>query len=136
MKSLFGAHMAVTGKVMDMQLLRQNVVTSNLANLTTPGYTARRVEFEKDLQAALEISEKGKMAKTEPGHIPATFDADVFGPDMEKGLKHRVIHGEDNVDLDKEMAVMAKNQLRYTALATVLKRNFDGMTQILADGGR
>ncbi|MEW5774884.1 MAG: flagellar basal body rod protein FlgB [Thermodesulfobacteriota bacterium] len=131
MKSLFPSHMGLTEKVMDMQLMRQNVVASNLANLTTPNYKARNLEFEDNLQAALNLDARGKMTRSDQKHIPAAFHAETFGPDMEKGMAYRVIHGDDTVDLDKEMATMAKNTMRYNALTTVLKRGFDGLRDIM-----
>jgi flagellar basal-body rod protein FlgB len=53
MKTLFPRHLEVSAAVMDLQLERQNLVSSNIANLNTPGYQPRRLEFEKALQAAL-----------------------------------------------------------------------------------
>ena len=70
MKSLFPDHVDLTAKVMDFQLQRQNIVSANLANINTPGYKARRLEFEKDLQAALGISESGAVTRTHPDHFP------------------------------------------------------------------
>jgi flagellar basal-body rod protein FlgB len=136
MKSLFGDHIHITGKVMDLRLMRQNVVMSNLANIETPNYKSRRLEFEKDLQSAVGLDAKGKMARTNEEHIPTVFDADTFSPDLIKGFKHRVIHGEDNVDLDKEMTKMAKNTLMYNALTTVLKKKFEGLRTTITEGGR
>ena len=51
-------------------------------------------------------------------------------------LKPRVIHGEDAVNMDKEMAIMAKNTLSYNALTTVLQKGFEGVKNVIADGGR
>ena len=51
MKSLFPDHIDLTARVMDFQIQRQNIVSGNLANINTPGYKARTLEFEKDLQA-------------------------------------------------------------------------------------
>jgi flagellar basal-body rod protein FlgB len=53
-----------------------------------------------------------------------------------KGFKHRIIHGEDNVDLDKEMSVMAKNTLMYNALGTVLQKQFDGLATVITEGAK
>ncbi len=121
MKSLYETHVNLVGKVMDMQLQRQNVVMSNIANVRTPGYKPRELEFEKQLQAALGLDAKGRMTRTE--------DAD-----WEKAAKPRVIHGEDRVNLDKEMAKMAKNSLHYTALSTVIRGNFEGVKNIIQEG--
>lgn len=134
MKSLFGTHVELSAKVMDMQLKRQNVISSNLANVKTPGYKRRTLEFEDDLQKALDLDAKGKLARTSENHIPAAFDPNSFGPEWNKVFKPRVVHGEDQVDLDQEMADMAKNNMSYNTLATVLKKNFDGLTNIIMEG--
>ncbi|MCG8531853.1 MAG: flagellar basal body rod protein FlgB [Desulfovibrionales bacterium] len=134
MKGLFETHTVLSAKVMDMQLKRQNVVMSNMANLKTPGYLARRVHFEEDLQKALNIDGRGKMTRTADGHVPANFDPKNFGAEWEKAMPLRVVHGEDRVDMDKEMAVMAKNTMRYNTLATVMKSDFEGLKAVITSG--
>ena len=136
MKSLFPDHLELTAKVLDFQLQRQNIVSANLANINTPGYKARRLEFEKDLQAALATSEAGAVARTHPDHFPVPFSADQAEASLTKSLTPRVIQGVDNVDLDTEMATMAKNNLLYNTLATVIQKNFAGMKQVIQDGGK
>jgi flagellar basal-body rod protein FlgB len=136
MKSLFPDHIDLTAKVMDFQLQRQNIVSANMANINTPGYKARTLEFEKDLQAALGLSEAGAVARTHPEHFPLAFSADQTEASVAKSLTPRVVQGVDNVDLDKEMAAMAKNNLLYNTLATVMQKNFTGLKQVIADGGK
>ena len=136
MKGLFEPDYALTAKVLDMRLMRQNVVMSNLANIDTPNYKARRLDFEDNLQRALNLDAKGKMSRTNPEHVPSVFNANSFGPSMEKELPYRIIHGEDNVDMDKEMAAMAKNTLMYNALTTVLKHNFTNLQTVIQEGSK
>lgn len=136
MKSLFDGNVHLTGRVLDMRLQRQNVVMSNLANITTPKYKAKRLEFEANLQSALNRDARGKMTRTEGGHMPSVFSSDGFQSDLIGGFKHRVISGEDNVDLDKEMATMAKNTMMYNALTTVLKKSFDGLNTTITEGAK
>jgi flagellar basal-body rod protein FlgB len=136
MKSLFRPHIHLQAKVLDMRLERQNVVAGNLANIKTPGYKARRLEFEEDLQAALGLDARGRMARTNPKHLPAVFDAQTFSADFIKNLRPRVVQGEDAVDLDKEMTTMAKNTLLYNTVVTTLQKNFEGLKTIISEGGR
>jgi flagellar basal-body rod protein FlgB len=136
MKSLFGSHIEVSAKVLDMRLERQNIVAGNLANIKTPGYKARRLEFESDLQAALGLDARGRMARTNTRHMPAAFNPDTFSADFIKELRPRVVQGEDAVDLDKEMTQMSKNTLLYNTLVTTLKRNFEGLKTVITAGGR
>ncbi|MDL2316011.1 flagellar basal body rod protein FlgB [Desulfovibrio sp. OttesenSCG-928-A18] len=134
MKSLFDKDINLTARVLDMQLQRQNVVSSNMANIKTPGYRTRKLEFEDELQTALGLDAKGKMSRTNELHMPAAFDPNGFNADWELAFKPRIIHGEDRVDLDKEMALMAKTSLQYNALATVIKSKFEGLKQIISEG--
>lgn len=134
MKSLFDGDVGLLSKVMDMQLQRQNVVTSNIANIKTTDYKARKLSFEDELQAALNIDAKGKMSRTDKKHVPVVFDVDTFGPEWSKAFKPRVVLGEDRVDIDKEMSTMAKTSLQYSALTTVLRSKFEGLRQIITEG--
>lgn len=134
MKSLFDSDIGLIGRVLDMQLQRQNVISSNMANVKTPGYKARKLNFEEELQAALGLDAKGKMARTDKKHMPVVFDPKGFGPEWEKAFKPRIIHGEDRVDLDKEMALMAKTNLHYSALTSVMRSKFEGLKQIIVEG--
>ena len=134
MKSLFESHLLLSGKVLDMQLQRQNLVGSNLANIKTPGYRARKLEFEDQLQAALGLDAQGKMSLTNEKHMPMAFDVNKFGPEWSQAFKPRLVHGEDRVDLDKEMATMAKANLQYSALTSVIRSGYDGLKQIIVEG--
>lgn len=136
MKSLMEPHMGLVGKVMNMQLQRQNVVMSNVANVKTPGYKPRVLEFEDDLQSALNLDSKGKISRTNEKHIPGGFDVNTFNAGWDQELKPRIVHGEDRVNLDKEMVTMAKTSLHYNALATVIKSGFEGTKQLIAEGGK
>ena len=136
MKSLIESHVNLVGNVMNMQLQRQNVVMSNVANLKTPGYRPRVLEFENQLQAALNMDVKGKITRTHEKHFPGSFDPTTFSAELGKELKPRIVHGEDRVNLDKEMALMAKTSLQYSAMATVMKSNFEGLKNIITEGGK
>ena len=136
MKSLFETHLNLVGRVMDMQLQRQNVVMSNVANVKTPGYKPLELEFEKELQSALNMDARGKLSRTSQEHMPAVFDPEGFGPEWNKAFKPRVVHGEDRVNLDKEMTKMAKATLQYNTLTTVIAKGFEGIKTVIQEGSK
>ena len=136
MKSLTESHVSLVGSVMNMQLQRQNVIMGNIANVNTPKYLPRELDFEAELQSALNLDAKGKMSHTDDGHMPAAFDPEKFGPQWWKQPQLRVVHGEDRVNLDKEMVKMAKNQLQYNALSQITKSSFDGIRQVIQEGSK
>lgn len=135
MKSIFSDHINVAAKVLDFQLQRQNIVSANLANINTPGYKARKLEFEDDLQAALGLSDAGTMSRTNHRHLPSTGMTDLEAT-VSKPFAPRVVQSVDNVDLDTEMAVMAKNNLAYNTLALVLQKSFAGLKQTIQEGAK
>lgn len=134
MRSMFSMQIGLVGKVMDMQLQRQNVISGNIANVETPNYRPRELTFEKDLQAALGLDANGEVSRTNQAHMPTAFNPDGFGPEWDKALKVHLIHGEDRVNIDKEMARHAKNQLQYTALTQVMTKSFEGLNNVIQDG--
>ncbi|WP_029893433.1 flagellar basal body rod protein FlgB [Desulfohalovibrio reitneri] len=133
---LFTPYMNLMHKAMDLRLERQNLVMGNLANITTPGYQPREIHFEKELQNALNQDAQGRMTRTNGEHMPSKFDPTSFDAAVDKGFDVRVTHGEDQVDLDKEMATMQKNAMQYNTLATLMKKHFDGLTKIIMDGSK
>jgi flagellar basal-body rod protein FlgB len=135
-KALFTNEVRLIGKVMSMELKRQNVIMGNMANVHTPGYKPLELNFEKELQAALGLDMNGRVTRTDKQHVPAVFTPENFGPEWEKAFKPRIIHGEDRVNIDKETTKLAKNSLHYNALTQVIKANFDGVKNIITEGSR
>lgn len=137
MPSIYGKNSALIGKVLDLRLERQNLVVSNIANINIPGYKARTLEFEKELQQAIGSPEtRANITRTNAAHTPGRFDVNAFEGDMVKEFKPRTIYGADAVDLDKEMAAMSKNSLMYNALTTVVQKGFEGITKVITEGGK
>ncbi|MEF2145377.1 MAG: flagellar basal body rod protein FlgB [Desulfovibrionaceae bacterium] len=136
MRGLFEPHLDLTAKVLDLRLERQNLVAGNLANVDTPGYRARRLEFEERLQSALALDQRGKVTRTDDQHMPTAFKVDGFRGQGIKEFEPRQVFGEDRVDMDKEMALMGKNAMLYNALTEVITKNFHGMQQIIQEGGK
>lgn len=136
MKTIFEGNMGMLGKVLDLHMERQNVVMSNLANLDVPAYKARRLNFEKELQSALNEEDQGKVTRTDPGHMPTAFNAASFKGDLSMKWKPRVVAGLDSVNMEKEMSVMAKNTLMYNALSEIVKKDFTELQRVITDGGK
>lgn len=136
MQSMFDKNLDLSAKVLDFQMQRQNLVMSNLANIKVPQYKPRRLEFEGELQAALGRDVKGKMTRTQEGHLPHVFDAKKVNGEVERKYVPRVVYGMDSVNMDEEMSIMAKNSLHYNAVTTIVRRTFEGMQKIIQDGSK
>ena len=117
----------VMKKELDATTLRQKAIASNMANVSTPGYKRKEVVFEQKLQESLnENIIGGKMSN--PKHIP--IGKSRFGsvnPEIVTDNSPELVSGVNNVDVDQEMAELAKNQIQFSATATVIARRFRGI---------
>ena len=68
--------------------------------------------------------------------MPARFDAKTFAPEIDHAFKPRRVFGEDRVNIDKEMANMAKVNLNYSTLATVTTKGYEGIKDIIQEGSK
>ena len=108
-----GATRQLVYKSLDASTLRARVTAQNLANVDTPGYKRKEVNFEDQLQDALKKKIAGTA--TEPDHMPFGKGVDLSGiaPKVFEA-KDETLPGEiNNVDVDLEAAKMAENQILY-----------------------
>ncbi len=103
--------------------IRQEVIANNIANVNTPNYRKSVVEFEDMLAREIygeEPDGKLKMVRTHDKHLPfKPFDFHAE-PTITEDNTTIMRVDDNNVDIDIEMASLAKNQLYYNALATQL----------------
>jgi flagellar basal-body rod protein FlgB len=85
---------------MDLLSARQKVVASNIANVDTPGYKTKDLNFQAEFQAASYLN---NPLPVEVPDLPVKNDG-------------------NNVSLDREARLLAENNLRFT-LASVLIRS-------------
>ncbi len=111
------------GKLLDLAAYRHKLIAGNIANATTPGYAARDIDFQGEIDKALLDGKNLDMKATNPKHIGG------IGPNREFRVIETAPESEDDlngVDIDEEVTDMAVNQMRYTIGARILqnKMNF------------
>lgn len=124
----------VLKKSLDVASVRQKVIANNIANITTPGYKRAEVSFEEELTKALGHN-KLKGYTTHPHHIPVGKpEFDDLQPKVSTPEDDSLASGVNNVDIDHEMAELAKNQISYSFSARLISRKFKDLA--LAIRGR
>ncbi|UUZ85920.1 flagellar basal body rod protein FlgB [Paenibacillus sp. P26] len=99
---------------LDAATLRQKVIADNIANVDTPYFKRSEVKFEELLQQ--EMNGKSLVGyRTDPRHFYIGKPAQP-GPQIVQDNQSMVNNNLNNVDMDYEMSLMAKNQLRYNVL--------------------
>lgn len=122
--TLFDKTIDTLSKSLDLQLVRQSVISDNIANAETPGFKARRVDFEGELQRAVNAVETGAMGP-EIHEVQATITQD---PHSELG------QDLNTVDMDREMAAMTKNDIQYSAGTQLINKKFFFLKYAIGEG--
>lgn len=123
---------------LDAAAARQKVMANNIANVSTPGFKASEVTFEDELKKALEGSARLSGAVTHEKHIPFGRPRGVeeVRPQVHK-LNQVVMRNDgNNVDIDREMALLAKNTVMYNALAQKISGDFAKLRYVISEGRR
>ena len=112
-------------RFLDVDVARYRLIANNLANVETPGYRTRDLDFRAELYRAT-LPE----ASAEGGLMYASF-APVSRP--VRGLLERP--DGNNVSLERESLLLAETQMRYNLGIQLLKDEFHGISQAINSGG-
>jgi len=105
-------------RLLDVSVFRHSLLASNLANIDTPGYRTRDINF----QAALRQTGAGP------------FEYDEFTPVARpvQGLVERP--DGNNVSLERESLLLAQNQLQFNAGIQLIKVEFRRLSIAINEG--
>lgn len=106
-----------------LRQMRQEILSTNIANADTPDYKAKRVDFEAALQRALDVDENMSMLTDDDGH----FDVGNGGfnnlePEIYDDPNGIVSEDGNTVDRDAELAKMAENKVLYDSAVKLLNK--------------
>lgn len=125
-------------RAMTAASMRQEVVANNIANVNTPNYRKKNLEFEDVLAQEIygeKVPEsKLQMVRTHKEHLPfKPLNVHAVPSVVEDHTTiMRVDH--NNVDVDMEMATLAKNQIYYNAAVTQLSGYVSKMRNAITSG--
>jgi flagellar basal-body rod protein FlgB len=101
----------------DLLSIRQKVVASNIANLNTPGYRARDIDFQNELSRAVE---NGPDAEVRPEVVR------VQGLDVK--------NDGNNVQLEREAKLLAENAMRFEVVTSMLNKRHAMIRTAIKEG--
>jgi len=114
------AIMAALGRHMTRAVQRQAVAAGNLANLDTPGYRTKEVQFSDALDG--ELQNTATVAVTHPGHLGGAFSPARSDQSEATGLQTR--RDGNNVQLDRELLALGKAAGDFNSAQTILAAKF------------
>jgi flagellar basal-body rod protein FlgB len=103
-------------RFLDANVLRSELVMSNMANIDTPGYRTRDIDFHQELERAggLEYA----------SFAPVTH--------LVQGLMERP--DGNNVSLERESLLLADTQMRFNLGVQLLRDRFKGILSAIHEG--
>jgi flagellar basal-body rod protein FlgB len=119
---------------LNLRLVNQNVISSNIANADTPGYKAKTMEFESALRDALGVGDRVPSAETNPNHI-VHRTTDPVNPEIYDDPNGVESLDGNTVDRAVEMSKMAENQILYDASVEMLKKKLGMLKYAISEGG-
>lgn len=117
----------VLGKAADGSWLRNEAISNNIANVSTPGYKRQDVSFEAELEKALGYNKYStiddKVANTTLNDMQPRVYTDY------ENYSYRL--DGNNVDVDQENVYLAENQLKYQGLITSINQEFANLKMVM-----
>ena len=119
--------------------MRQEVIANNIANVNTPNFRKSNLEFENLLAREIygeEPDGKLKMARTHDKHLPYKPREFHAEPTIIQDNSTIMRVDDNNVDIDIEMANLAKNQLYYNAIVTEFSGHVTNLKNAITSSGQ
>ncbi|MCX7614257.1 MAG: flagellar basal body rod protein FlgB [Clostridiales bacterium] len=116
----------VAQKSLDSLWMKQKVISNNIANMNTPGYKSKTVEFENLLKKAIASSSNESELAENLSSIEPRVEQNNFTSGREDG---------NNVDIDSESIELVRTQIQYEYMTSMIANEISRMKYAI-NGGR
>ncbi len=114
------------GRFLDVDVARYKLIASNLANIDTPGFRTRDLNFRAELaRAGSHAAATSEGALAQAAYTPVVRHV--------RGLLERP-DGND-VNVERESLLLAEAQMKFNLGVQLLKGEFHGISQAINSGG-
>jgi flagellar basal-body rod protein FlgB len=121
MDNLFGIH----ATALKLRANRAELLASNIANVDTPNYKARDIDFKRTLSMASKNS--GEMMTTNSRHITSSGTSKMGAEILYRNPTQPSLDG-NTVDLNTERSAFLENSMMYQASLRFLNGKISGLT--------
>lgn len=103
-------------RYLNLASFRQALISSNIANIDTPGYKTVDIDFQRELNRA--------MAAPDGDSTPTV--------EQVTGLIERP--DGNNVSIDRESLALSQTQMQFTAAIQLMRAEFKNLTDAISGG--
>lgn len=116
---------------------RHHLLADNIANVETPGFKRSDLAFKTQLAKAMgQNGPRLPLAVTHQGHLGRPTGIHDYQPQVVQDFSTTMRADGNNVDIDREMAELARNTLEYQALVDVTARRLARLRAAITEGRR
>jgi len=136
MPGIFDRDITLLERSLEFRAKRNNLLASNIANIETPGFKAKDMVFDEALGKALRAQEPGPMQTTNPRHLDGrnATQLELVQPKVIQSANPVGSVDGNSVDLEREMAKLAENQISYQALTSMISHKFMQLRSAIREG--
>ncbi len=119
-------------KELDMKVLRNELISSNIANIDTPGYKGKDLDFKSILAENLNDIE---MKHTDPRHIRPENSFNEGGTKIITDPNSGRADG-NNVNIESEMLKLTENNIQYNVSVHFIAKKLNGIKDAIIEASR
>ena len=124
--------LGIHGTALKLREQRTSVIASNIANVDTPNYKARDLDFSSVMATTQSNSNSNSMRTSHARHISVTNYQALQGDSMVKyRLPNSASLDGNTVEINTENSLFTENSLRYQATNTFLNSKIKGVMSAL-----
>jgi flagellar basal-body rod protein FlgB len=128
--NIFGGTISHLERGLDFSATKGKTISQNIANVDTPNYKAKNVSFK---EAFADVKANSLEAyRTDTRHIAFKSNGAQPGVFNYSNLRYR--QDGNGVDMDKEQADLAANQIYYNALVDRINGKFNTLQNVIKGG--
>lgn len=134
--------MDLVQRSLDAAALSHKVISNNLANVDTPGFKRSTVLFNENLRKAMEAKRGGTqqlaLSRTDARHLDvnAAPALSSIEPELVTDVTSTLRNDGNNVDIDREVALLSQNTVWYQTLAQITQMQFSSLRTAISEGRR
>lgn len=106
----------------------QKLTAANIANVSVPGYQSKSLDFQSEMKKAMG-KQKIKLEITNARHMPPANRPEAVK--VITNTDNTNSSGINNIDIDKEMATVAENQILYSYGSRMLAKKFGALKSVI-----
>ncbi len=131
----WGQSLDILHRSMSVNLLRQDVIANNIANVDTPNFKRSDVNYESALRRALQSQRPTKLpgTYTNERHIPfeKSIDYQTVRPRRVLDFMTTAKNNGNNVDIEVESSNFITAQLAYNLMVNSVSHQFSSVNIVL-----